>query len=101
MPSIYENLFLLKMEKLELTFAKANLAETDECKIKNSLKSFIDSLSPYEFDNNVRDYIATKTLLSTQFPDKDFTDMLNLIKFICFKLTAEENQKAIVRYRLL
>lgn len=89
------------MTQLFEKFSRANLTEVDLCKIKeeaNSIRYF--GRHPLTvFKERVVYFIATKTILSTLMPDKDFTEMINLLKFLFFKTTVEENQSALVSYR--
>lgn len=81
--------YLFKLDKVDVS-------ETEFCKIKNhSIRSLIigeKSLAMH--------LIADETLFSTQFPDEDLTDFLNLVRIFVTKTTDEENEKAFVSYRL-
>lgn len=77
-----------------LKFDKADVTETEFCKIKNnSVRSLI-----IDEETIAIHLLAGETLLSARFPDKDFNDYLNLLRFLITKTTVEENVKAFVSY---
>ncbi|XP_037049880.1 uncharacterized protein LOC119084134 [Bradysia coprophila] len=75
--------YLLKLDK-------ADISETEFCRMKDhSIRSLIIDEKSLAIH-----LIADEILLSTQFPDKDLTDFLNLLRFFVTKTTDEENEKA-------
>lgn len=90
-------MFFFQIEQL-YNFAKANLTEVDVCKIKNDKLN--DLLLSDDNNFQVVSLIATETVLSSLIPEKDFTGLLNLIRFLVTKTTVKENKSALVSNKL-
>lgn len=88
------------MRRLTGVFAKANLNETDVCELKRNALAYKYGDSVYALKNNFNFITATKSILSTRIPDKDFTEMFNLLQFLAFNTTPQQNQRALVSNKL-
>lgn len=79
-----------------IKYSKIELAELDVCEIKNNE---MNNLRRDDFEQ-VAHLIGTETVLSKRIPDKDFTDIINLLRFTITNVTVTEIENALVSYSL-
>lgn len=74
------------------TYSQTNVTDIDVCAIKNDE---LYNLMVNDFDQLVN-FVATETILPKRIPDKDFTELINLLRFFVTKVPLKDIENAFV-----